>query len=260
MNGERLFSIRNPWFVASAGVTASVVVVSAVMGFVVLPSLQPGAGLTGMWDAICRAAGSIRTSPAEPGTPAGFVTSDVVVTPQMLSTPDAVSVGRGATLAMQCTLCHGSRGLSEAESPNLAGQHAAVVYKQLKDYQSGARVSAIMTPRVAGLDDQDFRDLAAYYAYLPRLPGYHPDRPPQIVESGAPMRNIAPCASCHGDREHKAGSAWLEGESPIYLKAQLLAFASGARHNDISQQMRNIARRMTPAEIDAAAEYYGSHP
>ena len=55
---------------------------------------------------------------------------------------------------MQCTLCHGSRGLSEAESPNLAGQHAAVVYKQLKDYQSGAPASTpIMTPRVANLDD-----------------------------------------------------------------------------------------------------------
>lgn len=73
------------------------------------------------------------------------------------------------------------------------------------------------------------------------------------------MRNIAPCASCHG-REHKAGSPWLDGESPIYLREQLLAFASGARHNDISQQMRNIARRMTAAEVDAAAEYYGTRP
>ena len=260
MNGERLFSLRNPWFTTSVGIAASVAVVSAVVGFVVLPTLQPGAGLTGIWNVICSAAGSIRPVPAEPVVPTAIMTSDVVVTGQMLSAPDAAAVGHGATLAMQCTLCHGSRGLSEAESPNLAGQHAAVVYKQLKDYQSGARVNAIMSPRVANLDDSDFRDLAAYYAYLPRLPGDHPERPPQIVQSGAPMRNIAPCASCHGDREHKAGSAWLEGESPVYLKAQLQAFASGARHNDISQQMRNIARRMTPTEIDAAAEYYGKQP
>ena len=260
MIGERLFSIRNPWFTASVGITASVAVVSAVMGFVVLPSLQPGMGLEGAWDAICRAAGSIRSAPVEAVAPASSLTTDVVVTTPMLSSPDPVAIGRGATLAMQCTLCHGSRGISEAESPNLAGQYAAVVYKQLKDYQSGARANAVMTPRVANLDDQDFRDLAAYYAYLPRLPGYHPGRPPKIVESGAPMRNIAPCASCHSERENKAGSAWLEGESPNYLKAQLLAFASGARHNDISQQMRNIARRMTPEEIDAAAEYYGNRP
>lgn len=38
------------------------------------------------------------------------------------------------------------------------------------------------------------------------------------------------------------------------------AFASGARHNDIGEQMRNVARQMTPAEIDAAVRYYESRP
>ena len=59
------------------------------------------------------------------------------------------------------------------------------------------------------------------------------------------MRNIAPCGSCHGDIDNKAGSPWLGGQSAVYIKAQLQAFASGARRNDISQQMRNIARQMT---------------
>ena len=36
--------------------------------------------------------------------------------------------------------------------------------------------------------------------------------------------------------------------------------ASGARHNNISQQMRNVARSLTPAEIDEAAKYYASQP
>ena len=48
--------------------------------------------------------------------------------------------------------------------------------------------------------------------------------------------------------------------SAAYVKAQLQAFASGARRNDISQQMRNVARRMTPEEIDQAAEWYASQP
>jgi cytochrome c553 len=43
-------------------------------------------------------------------------------------------------------------------------------------------------------------------------------------------------------------------------KAQLQAFATGARRNDISEQMRNIARQMTPAEIDEAARYYAGRP
>jgi hypothetical protein len=30
--------------------------------------------------------------------------------------------------------------------------------------------------------------------------------------------------------------------------------------NDISEQMRNIARQMTPAEIDEAPRFYASRP
>ena len=41
-------------------------------------------------------------------------------------------------------------------------------------------------------------------------------------------------------------------------KAQLEAFASGSRRNDTSQQMRNIARALTPDEIAAASNYYAS--
>jgi cytochrome c553 len=106
-------------------------------------------------------------------------------------------------------------------------------------------------------------DLAAYYAYLPRLPAYHPlaARPlPRIVISGAPLRGIAPCGACHGALDNKVGSPWLEGQSAVYIKSQLQAFASNERRNDISQQMRNIARRLTPDEIQEAAEYYASQP
>ena len=74
------------------------------------------------------------------------------------------------------------------------------------------------------------------------------------------MRNIAPCGSCHGGLDNKTGSAWLDGQPANYIKAQLQAFAAGTRRNDISEQMRNVARHMSPAEIDAAARYYASQP
>ncbi len=258
MSTGRSFSIRN----AAIGITAGFAVAAAACGFVLLPMVQADARFQGVWDAICSAAGVIRTGPAaEPVVQPGMRNSQVVVTQQMMGEPSAQSIGQGATLALRCTMCHGARGLSEADSPNLAGQYASAVYKQLRDYQSGARASAVMMPLAAGLTDQDMRDLAAYYAYLPRLPAYHPASAgpaPQIVESGAPMRNIAPCGSCHGGTDNKAGSAWLEGQPFVYVEAQLRAFASGARHNDISEQMRNVARRMTPAEIEAAARYYAA--
>ena len=62
------------------------------------------------------------------------------------------------------------------------------------------------------------------------------------------------------DIDNKAGSPWLGGQSAVYIKAQLQAFAAGTRRNDISQQMRNIARAMTAKEIDEAAAYYASQP
>lgn len=51
-------------------------------------------------------------------------------------------------------------------------------------------------------------------------------------------------------------------EQPVvtYLHAQLDAFANGTRRNDIGQQMRNVARGMTPAEITAASQFYGGSP
>jgi cytochrome c553 len=72
------------------------------------------------------------------------------------------------------------------------------------------------------------------------------------------MRNVAACSSCHGTTDAKLGTPWLDGQSAVYLKAQLQAFASGTRRNDISEQMRNIARQMTAAEIEEAAQYYAA--
>ncbi|MBV8650869.1 MAG: cytochrome c4 [Alphaproteobacteria bacterium] len=260
MNGERVFSLRNPWFTSAVGATVLIAVLSAAAGFLWFPSLEAKAVPGALWDMICSAAGIGRAAP--PSTPASPVitTSAVIVTPQTLSNPSAVSIGRGATLALQCAICHGARGLSQADTPNLAGQYAASIYKELQDFKSGARTNAVMSPQAVNLTDEEMQDVAAYYAFLPRLAAASGRAEPEIVAQGAPMRNIPPCGACHGGIDVKAGSPWLQGASENYLKAQLQAFADGTRHNDISEQMRNVARRMTPAEIDAAARYFSKVP
>jgi cytochrome c553 len=65
-------------------------------------------------------------------------------------------------------------------------------------------------------------------------------------------------AADHGGLDNKTGAAWLEGQPAAYLQAQLQAFAAGTQRNDINAQMRNIARNMTSAEIEASARYYAS--
>jgi cytochrome c553 len=263
MRAERLFTFRNPWFAASMGIVGAMVVLSLIVGLVLLPYAATNSQLTGLWDAICSAAGVPRApATSEPVKP-GFTTSNVVMNPLMFGTPDTRSIGRGATLAMQCAICHGSNRQGQVDTPNLEGQPAAAIYKELRDFKAAARTNAIMSPFAVKLSEQDMLDLAAYYSYLPRQPGPHPDpamTAPQIVARGAAMRNVPACSSCHSATDAKLGAPWLDGQSPVYIKAQLEAFATGARRNDISEQMRNIARRMTAAEIDEAARYYASRP
>jgi len=259
MRGQGIVSLHNPWFTASVGITAAIAIVAAIAGFAWLPLEQQGERFRGVWDAICSAAGLVWKAPsATQIVRADYPTTQVEIIPQMLRDASADSIGRGATLALRCTMCHGARGLSQADSPNLAGQYPVAIYKQLVDFKTSARASAVMAPLVANLNDADMRDLVAYYAYLPRVSDQPPntDVPPRIVASGAPMRGIAPCGACHGELDSKAGAAWLEGQPAVYLRAQLEAFSSGARRNDIGEQMRNVARRMTPQEIDAASRFY----
>ncbi len=256
-----------PWFAASKlrCRTAVVVVVSAAAAGSVLlnHTATTGVQFASLWDAICSAAGVPRATVSPDAPKSAAITSDVVINSQMFGPPDARSVGRGATLAMQCAICHASNRQGQVDTPNLEGQPAAAVYKELRDFKSGSRSNAVMSPFAVKLSEQDMLDLAAYYAYLPRQPGTHPDRAvhvPLIVERGAPMRNVAACASCHGTTDAKLGAPWLDGQSALYRKVQLQAFAAGRRRNDISEQMRNIARQMTAAEIEESAQYYAARP
>ena len=251
------------WSLVAIGITILLVLVTAATGLILLPLLQANVSYASLWDKICSAAGALRPPSNEAPVESSFKTSQVVLTSGMLSNPGQESIGRGATLAQRCAICHGPTGVSRADSPNLAGQYASAIYKELLDFRSGARVNSVMSPFADALSDQDIVDIAAYYSYLPRLPGYHPATQipvPRIVINGAPMRGIASCGSCHGGLDNKTGSPWLEQQPEPYILGQLQAFASGARHNDIGQQMRNIARQMTPEEMAEAARYYASQP
>jgi cytochrome c553 len=156
-------------------------------------------------------------------------------------------------------MCHGPQGMTQSNAPNLAGQYADVIAKQLVDYKQGDRASSIMQALAKSASERDVRDIAAYYASLPRprnTPVTDMDDVPPLVKTGDPMRNIAPCAACHGGIDRKMGAPWLEGMPRDYLVAQLAAFASGERRNDSHRQMRNVAQSMTAQEIEAVAGFY----
>lgn len=234
---------------------------AAAIGFLLLPSAQADFRAQGIWDSICRAAGLPSKwgnfADDQPGNPT--VPTNVVLLPAMSKQAKPASVGRGATLALNCTMCHGALGLSRSDAPNLAGQYPEVVIKQLLDYQSGKRENALMASLARNLTGQNITDLAAYYASLPKArssPTDYDETLPALVRVGDPMRNIAPCISCHGGVDQKLGAPWLEGMPKPYLVQQLKAFKSGLRRNDGQQQMRNVARSMTVEEIEDVSTFY----
>lgn len=261
MRDEGLYSWRNPWFRWSVGSVAALTVLAALIGFVWLPSVHGDFTAQGLWASICRAAGVPDSwmGDGKAGAGPSAPSTQMVLDRQMGKAGTSDSIGRGATLALQCTMCHGAQGMSISDAPNLAGQYVEVLIKQLHDYKVGDRRSAIMQALSANLSDRDIRDLAAYFAYLPRvrtMPARYTDDVPALVRVGDPMRNIAPCTSCHGGIDQKLGTPWLEGMPAAYLVAQLRDFASGVRRNDSHAQMRNMARAMTTAEMEIVAEFY----
>ncbi|HZX29612.1 MAG TPA: c-type cytochrome [Telluria sp.] len=256
---NRLFSWRNRWFAGSIGAVLALALLAALAGFLWLPAAQ-GPRNAGWWEAICSAAGAVLPFRAQ-GAPdeSAVRPSNVIVSAQMMTPASEAAIGRGATLAQNCTMCHGARGMSPAGTPHLAGQPAAATYKQLRDYKSQHRRSAIMEPLVENLNDEDMRDLAAYYAFLPRIPSQGAGgTPPRLVRNGDPVRNIGACAACHAASVAKPAAPQLDGLPATYLRAQLNAFARGERRNDLQEQMRNAARQLRPDEVEELVDWYAS--
>jgi cytochrome c553 len=233
---------------------------SLLVGFVWLPSVHGDFRADGLWASICRAAGVPASwSGGAANANSGPTATDVILERSMARKGTSDAVGRGATLALNCTMCHGAKGMSESDAPNLAGQYPEVVIKQLRDYRSGKRRSSLMEGLAKGLSDRDIDDLGGYYASLPKArtaPTTYDEPLPALVRVGDPLRNIAPCISCHGGVDQKLGAPWIEGMPKGYLVAQLAAFKSGDRRNDGEAQMRNMVRAMTAKEIDEVAAFY----
>jgi len=79
----------------------------------------------------------------------------------------AADIGAGKAKAITCNACHGAAGISAVPMyPNLAGQKAMYVDKQLKAFRDGSRKDPVMSPMAKPLSDADIVNLAAYFESL----------------------------------------------------------------------------------------------
>ena len=70
-------------------------------------------------------------------------------------------------IAGRCVACHGADGIGKApQYPNLKGQKAAYLEKQIQAFRSGARVEPWMSAMAKSLTDEEIVALAAWFAAL----------------------------------------------------------------------------------------------
>lgn len=144
-------------------------------------------------------------------------------------------VAAGQEKAAACIACHGGNGISPVSIfPNLRGQTVDYLYWAMVDFKRGARASSPMTPVVAPLNDQDLRDLAAFYATRPGSVEAAPmvaagaeqlASGEQLYLHGKPAQGVPPCQGCHGadgsgNTRHLTYPA-LRGQKADYLVAKL---------------------------------------
>jgi cytochrome c553 len=176
---------------------------------------------------------------------------------------NAADAEAGKAKSAVCAACHGVDGNSSNPMwPSLAGQHASYIYKQLSDFKASRRINASMSGMVAGLSDDDMKNLAAYYeTQNPRPVAFDGElivKGESIYRGGITETGVAACMGCHspsGKGNGPAGWPSLKGQYPEYIVTQLQAFKQGARANDPGKMMRNLVGRMSEMEMKAVAAY-----
>jgi cytochrome c553 len=193
----------------------------------------------------------------------------------------AASAARAATpfedsmaqRVLACTGCHGAQGRSAPDGyyPRIAGKPAGYLFHQLQNFRDARRQYAPMTRLLATLDDRYLREIADHFARLD-LPYAAPPASAATAEalvqgraltvSGDAARELPACSACHGPALTGVAPAvpGLLGLPRDYLVSQLGAWRDGSRRAHAPDCMADIARRMSPQEIVAVAQWLSAQP
>lgn len=168
----------------------------------------------------------------------------------------AADIAAGKEKAELCTGCHGENGISQMENtPSLAAQPDQFIQWQLIFFRAGTRKNEQMQPIVEQLDNNDIRNLGAYFASL-QPPEKKADNDPDLSAKGKQAAAGRRCASCHLDSYAgtKAVSR-IAGQREDYLLKALRDYKSGARAGGGMAAMAEVAYSLSEEEIEALAHY-----
>lgn len=172
----------------------------------------------------------------------------------------------GKEKSAMCQGCHGEDGNSAAATfPRLAGQFANYLQKQIRDFQNELRNDPTMSGMAATVTEkQDLLDITAYFASQKQMKGSGSsnDKGKKLYFEGN-LEGAYGCVNCHGENgkgksPNNAMFPVIGGQHKDYLVKQLTDFNKDERKNDPSGMMGDIAKKLTPAEIEAVSDYLSS--
>lgn len=167
---------------------------------------------------------------------------------------------RGKEAYEVCGACHlpSGSGRPDGTFPQLAGQHATVIIKQIADIREGLRDNPTMYPFAVTLSDaQELADVSAYIQTLciPREHGMG-SKDPAILKHGEELYKKE-CTSCHGangEGDAKKFYPVLAGQHYKYMLRQVTEIRDGKRRN-ANPDMVKIVKKYSDRDLDAVVTY-----
>lgn len=168
-----------------------------------------------------------------------------------------------------CAACHGADGNSATPAnPNLAGQGAEYITRQLQQFKSGLRANPVMGGMVASLTPDEMVALGMYFSRQKPKGGAAKD--PTLVKAGQSLyrgglagTGLPACSSCHSPNGAGIPKNYprLAGQYADYTYAQLKAFKAGERGADKDGKdaqgriMKAVAQKLSDEQMKAVADY-----
>jgi cytochrome c553 len=174
----------------------------------------------------------------------------------------AADIAAGKDTAEACAGCHGADGVSQMPlTPSLAGQPDVYVQWPLIYFRRGARKSEVMGPIAEALENEQIRNLGAYYASLPPPKPTPSADPDEMAQDGEKVAVFHRCRSCHGEGFVGFGAAarLADQREDVLLKA-LRDFKSGARVASGIASMTDVVYGLNDNAMRALAHYLATRP
>jgi cytochrome c553 len=156
----------------------------------------------------------------------------------------------GEPATAMCGGCHGARGVStDSATPSLAGQDAKYLVNSMNSYRK-ERKNWGMERYVAGLNDKDIQNIAAYYAVQQSKAA---DEEPSSIKD-----LVEKCNRCHSaDNNPTVAMPSMNGQDKDYLIMSIRAYRDGKRQ---SSMMHNMSFSYSNAMIESIATWYANQP